>query len=1179
MRLLRLDLLRYGLFTQKSLTFRPDAKVHVVYGPNEAGKSTALAAIGDLLYGFPNVSQYNFSGDKAPMRLGAEITNRDGQRLTFHRIKSRGLLKTLRTPDDDTLPDNALAPFLGTVDRRMFANAFGLSTEALRLGSRAMLDQEGEIGAALLGAASGVGDLQALQKRLEEEAGDIFKPRKNAKLQFWIAQQRYKDANDARKQSELTSPKWKQLNSEIDALAEKLEALRIRLHDNSTRSNRLNRLTSVRPIINRIGGHLAGIDALGAIGLPSPTFVDDLGQALNDHARAHQTATAAAEAFDKAERDLADITLDEALLASGRTVDILAQDIGSYELAVTRIGEAEEISRRADDALRDLISDLGLPNPDNLAPVELLQRSRPSAAALAGVRELIAERGALDDEARNLGRTIADEEDILARLRHERDAVPSLIDPASFRMSLEAFEADLAALSELDDLELAVAEESRRLLEEAGRLSPEAADLDLLAGAPRPSAETIQRYRIEFDRHGAERDRAEATLFEARQTSDVIRQNLDQLQVDGEVVTPEALASARADRDFIWSGLRQSLLAEEKPNPADLGSSIATFEIAVARADTLADAAIRDAKRIEAFRQQSLNLRDAEDKIKRQSDTIMLNDEAQATLRDIWADEWRDMGLIPLRPAEMADWLVKVEALLERRDAVERQRTRLALIDQRAEALRRPLADLGQQMGLSAIDGLSPQAIATRIRARLADLSRTWEDARDITIRIEDCTGRLAGLQAVKAVLDEKIAAWEPRWAEASSRLGLRHGATITEASAALAVFERLPQAIEALTTAGRRIDELRATISGFDGPALELTERVAPDLNSLAPHEAIGRLAERLREARDALAARKGVERRLADARTARATAAETIALVDARLADLRQQAELDETADLVDLHLRLSRFAAISLDLRSARAELAEQAAGDGEDDLRAALLGFDLDAAKAERDELAREYQRMEDERLKLYAAWDALVRQRDALETGTGAELALQRRALAESDMANLTRDWLVLKLAATLVAKATARHRAGHHVPLVERAGNLFSALTGGSFAGLVTEDDDKGRERLVGRRPDGSTVEIGRSGSGIGDEESPGGMSEGTLDQLYLAMRLAHLEDFARTSEPAPFIGDDVFITFDDTRTALGLEALAETSSLIQPIIFTHHARVADIARFRLGEAADIIEL
>jgi uncharacterized protein YhaN len=43
-RLLTLDLERYGPFTGRTLTFRPDAKLHIVYGQNEAGKSCSLAA-------------------------------------------------------------------------------------------------------------------------------------------------------------------------------------------------------------------------------------------------------------------------------------------------------------------------------------------------------------------------------------------------------------------------------------------------------------------------------------------------------------------------------------------------------------------------------------------------------------------------------------------------------------------------------------------------------------------------------------------------------------------------------------------------------------------------------------------------------------------------------------------------------------------------------------------------------------------------------------------------------------------------------------------------------------------------------------------------------------------------------------------------------------------------------
>ena len=41
MRLLSLDLDRFGPFTGRRLVFRPDARLHVVLGPNEAGKSCA----------------------------------------------------------------------------------------------------------------------------------------------------------------------------------------------------------------------------------------------------------------------------------------------------------------------------------------------------------------------------------------------------------------------------------------------------------------------------------------------------------------------------------------------------------------------------------------------------------------------------------------------------------------------------------------------------------------------------------------------------------------------------------------------------------------------------------------------------------------------------------------------------------------------------------------------------------------------------------------------------------------------------------------------------------------------------------------------------------------------------------------------------------------------------------
>ena len=86
-------------------------------------------------------------------------------------------------------------------------------------------------------------------------------------------------------------------------------------------------------------------------------------------------------------------------------------------------------------------------------------------------------------------------------------------------------------------------------------------------------------------------------------------------------------------------------------------------------------------------------------------------------------------------------------------------------------------------------------------------------------------------------------------------------------------------------------------------------------------------------------------------------------------------------------------------------------------------------------------------------------------------------------------------------------------------------------------------------------------------------------MSEGARDQLYFALRLAFLEDYAARSEAPPFIGDDLFASFDDSRVAAGLKALAAASATIQPILFTHHAHIVAIAERFLGARAQILRL
>lgn len=96
------------------------------------------------------------------------------------------------------------------------------------------------------------------------------------------------------------------------------------------------------------------------------------------------------------------------------------------------------------------------------------------------------------------------------------------------------------------------------------------------------------------------------------------------------------------------------------------------------------------------------------------------------------------------------------------------------------------------------------------------------------------------------------------------------------------------------------------------------------------------------------------------------------------------------------------------------------------------------------------------------------------------------------------MADAAERYVKVFTAGRLLRWSIDRYREEKQGPLLQRAGTIFSTLTSGSFSKLIVDFE---REPMVleGLRSDGKLV-------GISD------MSDGTRDQLYLALRLAALE-------------------------------------------------------------------
>ena len=142
----------------------------------------------------------------------------------------------------------------------------------------------------------------------------------------------------------------------------------------------------------------------------------------------------------------------------------------------------------------------------------------------------------------------------------------------------------------------------------------------------------------------------------------------------------------------------------------------------------------------------------------------------------------------------------------------------------------------------------------------------------------------------------------------------------------------------------------------------------------------------------------------------------------------------------------------------------------------------------------------------------------------------------------------------------MLRNSIERFRQQSQGPVLQRASDLFGELTLGSFSGLRADYDNNGKAVLVGVRSDEQRT--------VGVD----GMSEGTCDQLYLALRLSLLESYFAHNEPIPFVVDDILIMFDDDRAVAALNALARLSMHTQVIFFTHHEHLVQLAKENLDD-------
>ena len=263
MRIKWLELKAFGPFSGRTLDFSSDLPgLHVVYGPNEAGKSSSMRALQALFFGFPLRTGDNFIHPYDKLLVGGCLQGSDGRELTFFRRKKNK--NSLFDKNDNQLDPTLLAPFLHGLEQDLFSSLYGIDHETLIKGGQGILDQQGEVGEALFAAGTGLASLKSIMNELEGEGDSLFRPRGSSQA-ITLALGRYKELQSQIKQLSLSSHEWREHRHALDEAVKKLRDVQELSGKLNSEKRRLERLKQALPYLAQRGGLLEKLAGLGVI--------------------------------------------------------------------------------------------------------------------------------------------------------------------------------------------------------------------------------------------------------------------------------------------------------------------------------------------------------------------------------------------------------------------------------------------------------------------------------------------------------------------------------------------------------------------------------------------------------------------------------------------------------------------------------------------------------------------------------------------------------------------------------------------------------------------------------------------------------------------------------------------------------------------------------------------------
>jgi uncharacterized protein YhaN len=1153
---MRFDYLKlgaFGHFTDYELTFDKRKNFHLLYGPNEAGKSTVLNSITHFLYGFPQQTNFSFLHQNTKLRIEGQLRQTDGECLSF--IRRKGNKKTALGLDGTEIQEGKITDFLNGMNEVHFKNMFALDHERLREGGESLLQSGGSLGESLFSAASGISMLRKIFEEFEKKAGELYKKRGSSpELNKLLKEE--KDLKKTISELQLKVQAWKDLEKRYNKGKLEIEDMIKEVRFLRSEQERLQRVKLTLPKIAKLRELASKLAELGEV----PNLPDNIEELRKENLQLLESAKKmrkkATESQELLQKDMKEIAIPEGLLEHASLIEALYRDGQSYQKNIGQVPILEGEYRQIAARVITLMKEIDLKNAE-LTKMDLY---RLSAEKKETIKRLCKQRPLLDQAFEKYEKEQKEKE-------VELEEKVNILTQISDYPNIDELEAVIDSVKRAGDFEESLETLKFESDQKWQQINIETKQLALWDGTyqelielPVPGLiETIHKYDQEHSVILQSLHKINDQIQTQNELIELSKARIRELESFAEIPSEETLKNARENREFGWKLIRIKLkdgMLDEKYKSYTRGQEIETvYEESVRTADHVSDKMRQEAAKVGEKNKLLADIAGCQNKIE---SLEMEKNRYEAELErweSSWHELWKPSTIIPLTPAEMVGWLGRLNQIKDLGRAFEKDQLLITEMESRKLRFKHLLIK-----ELSKYESISEEKTVDELLRIAEKHFKKFRDEQykrsNLQSSILDVKGTLEKINSEKKDLESKIEIWKSEWIKAVEETNISIHTPAEVAESLLEIYEDCTRTYDQMIRIEKEKIAIQEQISLFEGRVREILMLIHLELDNKNIQIAVNQLYDHLQKAQKSKVKLTALLSQLDILQNDIRDADREINESEEILSSLMKLANCQTHEVLEQVENTFRQKKEIQSSIFKIEEELLELGNGQSLKAIIQEADQIDHDSIEAELEEIKRKLEEIEPIRSQIEQAHGVMKKEFEEkiLGNNTASVSAEQQKESILAKLANLTDQYVQLKLASSLLKRGIEHYRNQNQDPILKRACLLFERLTLQSFSGLIVDYDDKDQPVLMGIRANGEKVPID-------------GMSDGTTDQLYLSLRIASIEKYVDENEPIPFIVDDILVHFDDSRSKVTLKILVELSQKTQVIFFTHHNRLVEIMK------------